>query len=732
MPETNNRKEIKPPVDSQKIDTGAACLVLLLRFFGMPGDVEAIRHEFGEAEKPLGTRDVLRAARKFGLKSRSIKTTWDRLRKTSLPAIAQMHNGDFIVLGQIAEDKILIQSPSSKGPQTLSRKEFENIWGEEVILITQRAPILGKGGKFDISWFIPVLLRYKRIFSEVIVASFFLQVFALVSPLFFMVIIDKVLVHRGLTTLDVLVFGLLVVSIFEVLLGLLRTYIFSHTTNRVDVELGAKLFDHLLKLPLSYFQARRTGESIARVRELENIRNFITGSSLTLVIDLFFTFVFFAVMYVFSPTLTWIVLSSIPFYVLLSILVTPVLRRRIEEKFQRGAVNQAFLVESISGVETLKAMAVEPQMQRRWEDQLAGYVGASFKTTHLGNISGQTAQLISKVTLALTLYFGALMVVGGDLTVGQLVGFNMLSQRVIGPILRLANLWQDFQQARISVDRLGDILNTPTEPRQNINRATMPQIKGFISFEDVIFRYKHDGPEVLRRVNLTVKAGEVIGIVGPSGSGKSTLTKLVQRLYLPESGRVLVDGTDLAMIDTSWLRRQIGVVLQENVLFNRTVRDNIALSDPGMTMERVVAAAKLAGAHDFILELPEGYDTEIGERGNTVSGGQRQRIAIARALVSNPRILIFDEATSALDYESEVAIQQNMRDICKGRTVMIIAHRLSAVRDADRIVTIESGEITEQGTHKELISRGGRYAKLHALQMGASVPQESSIDSEKS
>ena len=732
MPETKNRKEINPPVDSQKIDTGAACLVLLLRFFGMPGDVAAIRHEFGEAEKLLGSKDVLRAARKFGLKSRSIKTTWERLRKTSLPAIAQTHNGDFFVLGQIAEDKILIQSPSSNKPQTLSRKEFENIWNEEVILITQRAPILGKGGKFDISWFIPVLLRYKRIFSEVIVASFFLQVFALVSPLFFMVIIDKVLVHRGLTTLDVLVFGLLVVSVFEVLLGLLRTYIFSHTTNRVDVELGAKLFDHLLKLPLSYFQARRTGESIARVRELENIRNFITGSSLTLVIDLFFTFVFFAVMYVFSPTLTWIVLSSIPFYVLLSILVTPVLRRRIEEKFQRGAVNQAFLVESVSGVETLKAMAVEPQMQRRWEDQLAGYVGASFKTTHLGNISGQTAQLISKVTLALTLYFGALMVVEGDLTVGQLVGFNMLSQRVIGPILRLANLWQDFQQARISVDRLGDILNTPTEPRQNINRATMPQIKGFISFEDVIFRYKNDGPEVLRRVSLTVKAGEIIGIVGPSGSGKSTLTKLVQRLYLPESGRVLVDGTDLAIIDTSWLRRQIGVVLQENVLFNRTVRDNIALSDPGMTMERVVAAAKLAGAHDFILELPEGYDTEIGERGNTVSGGQRQRIAIARALVSNPRILIFDEATSALDYESEVAIQKNMRDICKGRTVMIIAHRLSAVRDADRIVTIESGEITEQGTHKELISRGGRYAKLHALQMGAHVPQESSTNSEKS
>ncbi|MBE89121.1 MAG: type I secretion system permease/ATPase [Rhodospirillaceae bacterium] len=699
-------------------DSGAACLVLLLRFFGMPGNEESIRHEFGQSATPLETKDIIRAARKIGLKSRPIKSNWDRLQKTSLPAIAKLKDDQFIILGQIAKDKILVQEPGINRPITLTRKEFEEKWEGDVILATRRVPLLGKGGKFDITWFLPVLLRYKKIFSEVLVASFFLQIFALVSPLFFMVVIDKVLVHRGLTTLDVLVFGLIVVSIFEVFLGLLRTYVFSHTTNRVDVELGAKLFDHLLKLPLAYFQARRTGESIARVRELENIRNFITGSSLTLVIDLFFTFVFFIVMYIFAPTLTYIVLASIPFYVVLSVLITPILRRRLEEKFQRGAVNQAFLVESISGVETLKAMAVEPQMQRRWEDQLAGYIGASFKTSHLSNIAGQSAQLISKLTMALTLYFGALLVVGGEMTVGQLVGFNMLSQRVVGPILRLANLWQDFQQARISVERLGDILNTPTEPRQSLNRATLPQIEGQVDLEGVTFRYQPDTPEVLRRINLSISPGEVIGIVGPSGSGKSTLTKLIQRLYIPESGRILVDGVDLAMVDTAWLRRQIGVVLQENVLFNRTVRENIALSDPSISMERIRAAADLAGAHEFILELAEGYDTEIGERGSTVSGGQRQRIAIARALVTNPRILIFDEATSALDYESETAIQRNMRAICKGRTVIIIAHRLSAVRNADRIITVEAGDIVEQGTHDELLAKNGRYARLYSLQSG--------------
>jgi ATP-binding cassette, subfamily B, bacterial HlyB/CyaB len=699
-------------------DTGAACLVLLLRFFGMPGDAAQLRHEFAESGKTLGADTLVRAARRLGLRARSIKSGWDRFGKIQLPAIAEGADGGFFILAAVEGDKALVQDPGVGRPETLTQAEFEARWSGRLVLVTRRHSVLGKGGKFDISWFIPVLSRYRRIFGEVLIASFFLQLFALITPLFFQVVIDKVLVHHGLTTLDVLVFGLIVISIFEVVLGALRTFIFSHTTSRVDVELGARLFRHLIDLPMAYFQARRTGDSVARVRELETIRNFITGSALTLVIDLFFTFVFLIVMWQFSVTLTLIVMASIPFYIVLAVVVTPILRARLEEKFQRGAENQAFLVESVNGVETLKAMAVEPEMQRRWEEQLAGYVRSSFRSNNLNNIAGQAAQFINKLTIGITLYIGAKAAISGDLTVGQLVAFNMLAARVSGPVLRIASLWQDFQQARISVARLGDILNVPTEPSYNPNRGTLPPIRGQIRFDGVTFRYNPDGPEVLRRIDLEIQPGEVVGIVGPSGSGKSTLAKLAQRMFVPESGRVLIDGVDLAMVDTAWLRRQVGVVLQENVLFNRTVRDNIALADPGMPMERVVQAAQLAGAHEFILQLPEGYDTMIGERGASLSGGQRQRIAIARALSINPRILIFDEATSALDYESEYAIQKNMAQISQGRTVLIIAHRLSTVRRANRIVTVEEGQIVESGTHDELLKTGGRYARLYRLQDG--------------
>jgi subfamily B ATP-binding cassette protein HlyB/CyaB len=695
---------------------GLEALVTLLQLQGVAADAGQIRHRLGTDK--IGAPELLRCAKDLGLKARAYRTDWSRLARTPLPAIALLRGGGFMVLAKASEDKVLVQSPRSPRPALMSRDELLAVWDGDLILMARRAGMADMTRRFDVTWFMAAIHKYRHLLGEVLVASFFLQLFALVSPLFLQVVIDKVLVHRALTTLDVLVVGLVAISVFETALGILRTYLFSHTTNRIDVELGARLFRHLVALPMAYFQARRVGDSVARVRELENIRNFLTSSALTLVIDLFFTLVFLAVMFFYSPLLTWIVLGSFPFYIAISAGVTPLFRRRLDEKFQRGAENQAFLVESVTGIETLKAMAVEPQMQRRWEEQLAGYVGASFRVLSLGNTASQAVQFVSKVATAGILYFGAKLVIDGGLSVGELVAFNMLAGRVSTPVLRLAQLWQDFHQARLSVARLGDILNTTAEPIYAAGRARLPAIRGHIKFEHVTFRYRVDGQEVLSDVTFDVPAGQMVGIVGPSGSGKSTFAKLVQRLYVPERGRVLIDGMDLAMADPAWLRRQIGVVLQENVLFNRSVRENIALADPAMPMERVVAAARLAGAHEFILELTEGYDTIVGERGSTLSGGQRQRVAIARALIADPRILIFDEATSALDSESERIIQRNMKEIAKSRTVLVIAHRLSTVRETDRIITIDRGRLVEDGTHEALITTGGRYASLHRLQAG--------------
>jgi len=700
-------------------DPGLEALVTLLRLKDVAADRRQLRHRLG-ADK-IGAAEMLRCARDLGLKARAWRTQWSRLARTPLPAIASLRDGGFMVVAKASEDQILVQSPQTAKPALMTRDEFVAVWDGGLISMTRRSGLGDAARRFDVTWFLGAIHKYRWLLGEVLVASFFLQVFALVSPLFFQVVIDKVLVHRSLSTLDVLVIGLLAISLFETVLGILRTYLFSHTTNRIDVELGARLFHHLLALPMAYFQARRVGDSVARVRELENIRNFLTSSALTLLIDLFFTSVFLAVMFLYAPTLTWIVLASLPVYVAISAAVTPLFRRRLDEKFQRGAENQAFLVESVTGIETLKAMAVEPQMQRRWEEQLAGYVGASFRVLSLGNTTSQVVQAVSKVVTAAVLYFGAKLVIDGSLSVGELIAFNLLASRVSAPVLRLAQLWQDFHQARLSIQRLGDILNTAAEPTYAVGRSRLPAIRGSIRFDRVGFRYRLDGKQILNDVSFEIPAGQTVGIVGPSGSGKSTFAKLVQRLYVPESGRVLIDGMDLAMADPAWLRRQIGVVLQESTLFNRSVRDNIALADPAMPMERIVAAAQLAGAHDFILELPEGYDTIVGERGSTLSGGQRQRIAIARALVGDPRILIFDEATSALDYESERIIQENMRQIVKGRTVLVIAHRLSTVRGLDRIVTLDGGRVVEEGTHDALIATGGRYASLYRLQAGIHV-----------
>lgn len=709
---------------AEGIDTGAYCVSLIAQLDQVAIEPAQLTHKHAAPGQPLDTEELLRACKSIGYKAKNLTLSVSELTDLPLPAIAQSVTGDYFVLvrhrtrqGESDQQaSYLIHSPIVGRPEIVSETQLAEMWNGELILMAKRDSPFQAVKEFDIRWFIPSLVKYKKLFGDVILASFFIQLFALATPLFFQVIMDKVLVHRGLTTLDVVIFAFFVIAVFDALLGGIRTYVFSHTTNRVDVELGSKLFSHLTALPIAYFGARQVGQTVARVRELDTIRNFITGSALTLCIDSFFTIVFFIVMWWYSPTLTLVVLGSIPFYVVLSLIVTPIFRARLDEKFKHGAANQAFLTESVTGIETIKASAVEPQMQRKWEDQLSQYVNASFKAQNLGNISSQVAGFISKITTMVILWLGAYAVMEGNLTVGQLVAFNMLAGRVSGPILKLVQLWQDFQQAGISVKRLGDILNAPREPGFNPSRSVLPQLQGGVKFEHLRFRYRPDGPLILDDVTLEISPGEIVGIVGRSGSGKSTLTKLIQRLYSPEAGRVLVDGSDLAVMDTTWLRQKIGVVLQDNFLFNRSVRENIALANPGMPMESVVHAAKLAGAHDFILEMPEGYDSLVGEHGANLSGGQRQRLAIARALISNPRILIFDEATSALDYESERIIQENMSAICENRTVFIIAHRLSTVRHCDRLVVMDKGRIIESGDHDTLIEQNGHYAKLHAFQ----------------
>ena len=728
------------PVDASGATGGVAsntvfpsalhALCAIARFHQVAADPATLAHQLGlSAADPFAIDDLLRAAKQLGLKAKLSRTTVERLGLISLPALAIMRTDDgtlhVVIVAQCDGKRVLLQdmSMSPAGPNARPTIEpvevFAAQWTGELILITNRASQTGAMARFDFSWFIPALVKYRRLLSEVLLISFMLQLFGLVSPLFFQVVMDKVLVHKGMTTLDVLVIGLVIVVIFESVLNGLRAYVFSHTTSRIDVELGARLFRHLVALPLAYFQARRVGDSVARVRELENIRSFLTGNALTVLLDVFFSVVFIAVMLLYSVPLTLIVLISLPLYFGLSLAVVPLLRQRLDVKFARGAENQAMLVETVTGIQTVKATALEPAFGKRWDAQLAAYVSASFKTQNLASAAHEGVNLIGKLVNAATLWYGAHLVMNNDLSVGQFVAFNMFAQRVSQPIMRMAQLWTDFQQTGISVARLGDILNTRTEVAP-ASAAQLPLLKGRITLDQVTFRYRPEAAPVLAGISLDIKAGEVIGIVGRSGSGKSTFAKLVQRLYTPEGGRLLVDGIDISLIDAAQLRRQVGVVLQDNLLFNRSVRENIAITDPAAPIEAVLRVARLAGAHEFISELPEGYDTIVGEQGSSLSGGQRQRVAIARALFTNPRILIFDEATSALDYESEAIIQRNMADICHGRTVLIIAHRLSAVRHADRIIVLDKGRIVEAGPHEVLVNQAqGLYAHLWRMQDGS-------------
>lgn len=700
------------------IDPVVRALCGVAAYYHIGAEPNQIARELALDGREADANDLVRGAQRLGLKARHISAVnAARLERLPVPAIVWAKNGTVLALGRNRAGQLMLINPITQAVQIAAAEVIAEAIDGQAVLIARRVGGPGVNPRtFGLKWFLPTIWRYRRPLGHVLAASLFIQVFALTTPLIFQVIVDKVLSHRSYETLYVLIGSLAVIGLFDVVLQYLRTYALSHTTNRMDVELGQRLFEHLLQLPMGYFETRAAGQTVARVRELETIRSFLTGQGLFSAIDLLFAFVFIGVLFAYSTWLTLIVLLSVPIYLMIGFAIRPPLRELIQEKFNRGALSQQFLVESIVGAGTIKSAAVEPLMRKQWEEKLAAYVKTSFAATMLGTGGQLAIQYVSKLSTAAVLLFGAQAVINGELTVGALVAFNMIAAQAVQPLLRLSQLWQDFQQVQISVDRLGDILNSPTEPAPRMGLASQTP-RGAIEFRHVSFRYRPEAAEALRDVSLEIAAGETIGVVGPSGSGKSTLTKLVQRLYLPTQGQVFLDGADLSQVDPAWLRSHIGVVLQENLLFNRTIHENIAFANPAMPRALVIETARLAGADEFISKLPQGYDSMIEERGANLSGGQRQRIAIARALATNPRILILDEATSALDYESERIVQQNMLRIVKGRTVIIIAHRLAAVRGCHRIVGIADGRIVEIGAHDDLLRRpNGLYAHLWALQ----------------
>ena len=707
MPENKS----SPPKDR----TGIISMIKVLQHFGVK-DLQKVYEENPETDDRLDWGKLQKLAKKYKVSSTVITPAVDEFRSIEYPAIAKMSDGAYIAIGSTNDEVVLAIDPRENKPLAIPMKEFLENWSREMMIFSAAFNWAYIKKQYNLDWFWKIVKRYKKPLLEVVAASLFLQVMAIVFPLITQVIIDKVIGNNGLSTLTVIGYSMVLFFAMQSLLTGLKTYILNHTTNKLDAILGTRLFRHIISLPLPYYENRRVGELLYRIDMLERVRSFFTGPGLLAVLDILFSVIFIAFMLWYSVPLTLIALLMVPLYSV-QIAAMPIFMKKVGGLFRARIAVQSFMVESITNIETVKALAIEPQTNNKWENLNSSLVRKMFEMQKfMVFLTGYRGIADAIVTLGI-LWYGGNMVMNGEFTLGQLIAFQMISRQATGPLTKLLMMWWDLFMFKMALGMLGDILNTPMEPIvQEMGKRGDERIDGAIEFKNVSFRYRVDLPLVLKNINLTVLPGQKIGIVGRSGSGKSTLTNLVQNLYIPEEGSITVGGVNTREANLSWLREQVGVVMQENYLFNSSVRDNIAISRPTATMDEIIRAARLAGAHDFILELKEGYDTKVGERGDSLSCGQRQRVAIARALLADPPVLIFDEATSALDYESERIIFNNMGAIGERRTMLIIAHRLSAVRRCDKIIVVDKGEIVESGTHEQLMALGGLYRYLYDQQ----------------
>ena len=704
-----------------KIDTALSCLVQIARHFSIPADYRQLERAYIVDENAVDTVTLLQATKDIGLKARKFENiTPEHLVKMPLPAVCRMQEGNYVVvIGGNETDIVFFDPLRPEGRLGIKQKDFSKVWSGEAVLFTKRfhvEKLTDKVDGFGFSWFIPVVAKYKTFLAKVLFLSLILQFLGLLVPLFTQFIIDKVLVHHSLSTMDVILAGMILVSLFSNWMLALRSYLFMNTTNKIDVVLSSHTFRKVSELPSKFFDKWQVGDIVSRMTEVETIRGFMTGSALTVVLDIVFAVVYLVFLFVYSSVLSYIVWATIPIYIVLNAVIAPIYKRRINERFLLASEQQSFTIEAVTGVRTVKTMGMERTFVERYEEILSRFLKSSLGVLNVANVAGSIGMFLSQAFNLALLWIGAYYVMEGSLSVGQLIAFQMIAGQVIAPILRLVNMWQEFQMIRVSMDRLADIMDEKSEPAFNPNRTTLSSLKGEIVFDNVNFRYRADGKNVLTDVSVRIPPGSRVGIVGHSGCGKSTLTRLIQRLYVPDGGRVLIDGVDIAQVETAWLRRQIGIVLQENFLFAGTIKENIAIAMPNIDEESIMRAAQLSGTDEFVQEMPHKYEAFVGERGSLLSGGQRQRVSIARALLLDPRILILDEATSALDTESEQHILKNLDQIAKGRTTIMIAHRLSTVRDCDFIIAMDKGRILEIGKHEELMEKRGYYYHLYASQ----------------